>query len=328
MQFVSENLEPKFDISSVSILGVAQRCGVQIQKVGHHYLARCPFHGIDNTPSLVFYLPTNSWTCFGKCPGKNGHHNGGGPVQFVMQYYHYSFVEAAKWIEKNFDYFEPVIIKKEETIVKPVPHPWVIYWHSLLGEHRQYFKDRGFTDKTIDQEMWGWNGSRYCLPVWEGEPGNSEILGVRQRKQNTDKGEKYIGLKDMNPPTVWGRGNCKDAKTVLAFAGEFDAALANQDGFSSFSLVNGIKALSTFPENWPCLWFPNSQRLIAIFDKKEESFAGRLCIAWNRIKGSMMGQVFHWPITLEYKDYCEFRKNHSVEEFRLLFEMQGLDYDN
>lgn len=315
------NLESK----TYSILSVIQRCGLTLHKSNRYYVCKCPFHS-DDTPSLVIYPATNSWSCFGKCQGKNGHQNGGDGIEFVKQFYSYSYSEAVKWLKQNFEYFEHVVIKEEPAIVKTVPHPWVLYWHSLLEEHRQYFKSRGFTDDFINREMWGWNGKRYCLPVWEGEPGNSEILGVRLRRVDTDRGEKYIGLKEMNPPTVWGRWYCQD-KTILAFAGEFDAALAIQDGFNAFSVVNGINGLRDFPKDWPEQWFPKSHYLIAVFDKKEESFGGQLCQQWNRVKGSMTGRVFHWPISLDFKDYCEFRQVHSIEEFKSLFEMQGLQVD-
>lgn len=319
------NLDSKFDYKSIPILSVAQRCGVAIHRTGKYFIARCPFHA-DDDPSLVIYPHSNSWTCFGKCQHKsNGHRNSGNAIEFVKQYYHYSYSEALAWLKTNFTYFDPVVISEQkiETVHRVVPHPWVIYWHSLLQDHRQYFYSRGFNDDFIDREMWGWNGQRFCLPVWEGEPGNSDILGVRQRKpDNQEKGFKYIGLKDMNPPTVWGRWYCKNQKTILAFAGEFDAALANQDGFPSFSVVNGIEAMADFPENWPNLWFPDSQRMIVIFDKKEEPYAGRLCQQWNRIKGSMKAKIFSWPLG-DFKDYNKFRETNTAQEFEHLILKQG-----
>lgn len=318
-------LDSKIDYNAISIFSVAQRCNVKILKLGHHQVAHCPFHGQDNTPSLIFYPSTNSWTCFGKCEGKNGHKNGGGPVQFVMQYFHYDYHDAIKWLKKNFTLFEPVVVEsKKENIAKVVPHPWVLYWHSMMEEeHKQYYHERGFSDEFINREMWGWDGQRFTLPVWEGEPGNSDVLGVRRRIKNGNEGMKYLGLKDMNPPTVWGRWYCQTASTVFAFAGEFDAALANQDGYPSFSVVNGVEALADFPSNWPQLWFPKCQHMVAVFDRKEESFGGRLCQAWNKTKGSMMARVFHWPPG-EYKDYSEFRKAHGKDEFKLLILKEGL----
>lgn len=309
-----------------AILSVAQRCGVPVLRMGQHYVAHCPFHGVDNTPSLIFYPETNSWACFGKCPQTiKGKRNGGGPVQFVEQYYRYTFQEAVTWLKRNFE-FEAITIveQKKEIIHHIVPHPWIIYWHSLLEEKRDYFRSRGFLDEFINREMWGWDGHRYTLPVWEGEPGNSDVLGVRRRKQENEEGVKYLGLKDMNPPTVWGRWYCRQQRTIFAFAGEFDAALANQDGYPSFSLVNGVNAQDDFPPDWPKLWFPDSQNMIVVFDRKEEFHGGRLCQAWNRIKGSMQARVFHWSLG-DYKDYGEFRKDHSPKDFQDLILKEGLN---
>jgi hypothetical protein len=287
-------------------------------------MSKCPFHH-DDTPSLIFYPSSNSWACFGKCQGKNGRHNGGDSVEFVKQYFHYSYSEAKQWFDQNFTYLEPIVVgQKEPEPARTVPHPWVIYWHSMMEtHHRQYFHQRGFTDKFIDNELWGWNGQRYCLPVWEGEPSNSEILGVRQRKVDGQDGMKYLGLKDMNPSTVWGRWYCRQQKIILAFAGEFDAARAVQDGFPAFSLVNGVNALEDFPKDWPTLWFPDSKNMVAVFDRKEEPFGGRLCQAWNRIKGSMTARIFQWSLG-NFKDYCEFRQENSADDFKHLMLNQGL----
>lgn len=314
------NLYSKFDFKSISLVSVLLRCGIQLRKAGNYYICNCPLHTGDTTPSFVVYS-NNSWTCFGKCSyNKNGHRNGGDSIEFLKQFYNFSFSESVNWLKQNFiiNDFEPVVIEqKKEVVNRVVPHPWVIYWHSLLGENRQYFNSRGFSNQTIDTEFWGFDGHRYTIPVWEDEPGNSQVLGVRRRKQDTDKGSKYLGLKDMNSPTVWGRWHCRNKKTIFAFAGEFDAALANQDGFPSFSVVNGIEAISDFPKEWPDLWFPNSQRMIAVFDRKEEPYAGRLCQAWNRKKGSMQARIFSWPLG-DYKDYCEFRKEQSASDFSAL----------
>lgn len=311
-----------------NIVDVIQRCGVKLKKSGRYYIGICPLHVGDTDPSLTIYTPTNSWTCFGACQGKNGHHNGGDEIEFVKQYYNYSYRQALEWLERNFTFYEPVKVEqKQPEVNKIVPPIFVLYWHSLMEEEqRQYFKSRGFQDWFIEQEYWGWDGHRYCLPVWAGEPGNSDCLGVRKRKVDVDgsKGFKYIGLKDMNPPTVWGRWYCRGQKKIYAFAGEFDAGLCNQDGLPAFSVVNGVNALSDFPKDWPDLWFPDGKELIVVFDKKEEVQAGKLAASWNRVKGSMMARVFHWPIDLDCKDYCEFRQTNYVDDFLDLILRQGL----
>lgn len=291
-----------------NIVTIVQNSGVELKRAGRYYIGRCPFHN-DKTPSFVVYPDSNSWYCFGNCST-----NGGDAIAYVMRRYNYSFPQAKEFVEGNFSFnikFKPP--KPQEN--KIVPHGMVIYWHSMLQEHRSYFHSRGFTDKTIDQEMFGWDGQRYVIPVWEGEPGNSSCLGVRKRKAN-GQGPKYIGLKGSNHPTVWGRWHCRDQRLVFAFAGELDACLAVQDKFPSFSIVGGIQSIEQFPDTWPQLWFPGCFECIVIFDRKEESFGGRLASAWNRVKGFGSATVFHWDPNLDIKDYCEFRQKYPIEKFK------------
>jgi len=166
--------------------------------------------------------------------------------------------------------------------------------------------------------MLGYNGDRLVIPVWEGEPQYSECLGVRLRKLNGD-GPKYQGLKNHNAPTVYNRFYCQN-KIALCFAGELDSLRAVQDGFSAFSLVNGMNSFNQFPEDWPSLWFPKVENLIVAFDRKEEHIASKVARGWNKIKGSRTACVFQWPVLLgEPKDYCEFRDlNFSSQVFKEL----------
>jgi hypothetical protein len=125
-------------------------------------------------------------------------------------------------------------------------------------------------------------------------------------------------LTGFNEPNIWGRFYCQDEKTILAFAGELDAARAIQDGFPAFSLVNGIRAADYLKDNepnWPELYFPKSKNLIVIFDKKEERFGGNFARQWNKIKGSMTAKVFQWSPDYKSKDYCDFRDIYSLDVF-------------
>lgn len=330
MQSITQ--DSKFDYKSIPIQQVIHRAGLSLHQSGRYYLCRCPFHR-DDTPSMVIYPSSNSWACFGKCQSKNGHRNGGDVIEFLKQYYTFTFSESVAWLKQNFTYFEPVIIeKKEPEPTKPVPHPWVLYWHSLLQEHRQYFYSRGFTDEFIDRELWGWTGKRYTLPVWEGEPSNSDILGVRQRKPDNQKegSAKYVGLKGYNTSgVIWGKWHCRNSKTIVATAGEFDAAMFVQLGIPAISIVNGINSVVMLPNEWPN-WFENSNYLISVFDRKEESFGGQLCSQWNKIKGPMKGKIFSWPINISCKDFCEFvsiYQEKSKKEFFKLLVLQNLNYE-
>ena len=269
--------------------------------------ASCPFH-TEKTPSFTIYPKTESWYCFG-CD------IGGDEIDFLMRYKNIDFNTANNLIRHNHTQVtdKPNVGHRSKNI-KPLSVNVVKYWHNMLGDHREYYHSRGFENEMINRELWGWNGDRYTIPVWEGEPQNSDVIGVRLRRAK-GKGSKYWGLKNLNPATIWGKWYCRNAKTILGFAGEFDAALANQDGFPSFSFVNGVNALSKFPKSWPNLWFPNSEKLILVFDSKEEAKAGRVAASWNKSKGAMMSKIFHWGPFLNIKDYCEFREFNSLDRF-------------
>jgi hypothetical protein len=196
----------------------------------------------------------------------------------------------------------------------------------LNPNRRSYFHKRGFVDDTIDDELWGWHGKRYVVPVWDWEPQNSACIGVRLRKaDDLDDGlaPKYIGLTGFNVPTVYGKVSCKGKDMALAFAGEFDCARAIQDGFAACSMVNGANAFHRFPEDWPNVWFPDTQYLVVVFDKKEEVLAGRLAEVWGCVKGTATGRVFHWSPGVVGKDYCEFRDDGgTAAEFKQMIVSQ------
>jgi hypothetical protein len=313
----------------MNIKQISDRLGIKSKPVKDGWKANCPFHN-DRTPSFIMYSSTNTFCCFGSCNSDKIGYNTGDTVELVKQFYRFATRrEAYVWIEDNFSNFfndreeKLPLITSEKKILPP---QLVVYWHKLLDEsnQRKYFHERLINDNLINKELWGWDGSRYTLPVWEDEPQNSPCIGVRRRKSNlvSDNSPKYIGFKDANPPGIWGKWYCKNQEVILGFAGEFDSALSNQDGFPSFSLTNGIGALKTFPDNWPNLWFTNSKKLIVVFDKKEESQAGQLAGQWNKIKGSFTAKILHYPIEFEGKDYSEYREKHTKEDFRQLIKRQ------
>lgn len=74
--------------TSVSV--VAERVGLQLQRVGSRYRACCPLHH-EKTPSFMLFTSSNSWYCFG-C------HEGGDGIRLVRDVLGLSFVEAVKFI--------------------------------------------------------------------------------------------------------------------------------------------------------------------------------------------------------------------------------------
>lgn len=304
------------------ILELVRQSGLHLQRRGDTFVSLCPFHNDKDTPSFVIYPHTESWYCFGACQ------SGGDSIDYVMRFYNVGFIEAKEKVS-NYDYSQIKLSSPKEVKTKIVPHQFITYWHSMLSEqHREYFYNRGFSNQTIEQELFGFDGTRLCIPVWDWEPQYSNCLGVRKRKIDNGEGPKYVGLRHMNGACVYGKYSCLGRKTVLAFAGELDARLAIQDGFGAFSLVNGVGSFTRFPDHWQHDWFPDTSELIVIFDVKEESAAGKFAGEWNKVKGFMKARIFHWKPSLNVKDYNEFRLHHTVNDFKHLLEKQGFLNEN
>lgn len=73
-----------------SVLVVAERAGLQLQKIGTRYRTCCPLH-TEKTPSFTLFPGSNSWYCFG-C------HEGGDGIRLVRDMLSMSFVQAVKFI--------------------------------------------------------------------------------------------------------------------------------------------------------------------------------------------------------------------------------------
>lgn len=313
---------------NIDIVSLVQSTGVELTQAGNDWIGYCPFHKDRNTKSLNVSPHKGVWCCFGAC-SKNGKQNGGDAIDWVKQKFGYNYEQARDWLAMNYEHKPHVELPQ---FAKPKPKPVIpdaiSYWHALLDDNqrRGWFHKRGFSDGTIETQMFGWDGDRYVIPVWDWEPQHSDCLGVRRRRSelsSDDSEPKYKGLKGHNIPTVWGKWHCKGKKLILGFAGELDAARAVQDGLPAFSVVNGINAVTRFPEDWPILWFPDTQFLVVVFDKQEEVQGAKLARAWNKCKGALTARVFHWPPQVDIKDYCEWRDaGETADVFRQLVSTQ------
>lgn len=306
--------DPLSQIKNIDIFQVIGRTSnVALGKVGRVYQGPCPFH-TEDTPSLTIFPKTNSFYCFG-C------HAGGSVIDWICQIKGYNVAEAIDWLVIHFglsgvlDDYEPPALPQA---IKPqkVGTDWIAYWHDLLIKNgrQSYFEGRGLNIKSIQTERLGWNGSRYTIPVWRGQPGNSACVGVRLRASEHANGPKYIGLKNRNPATIWGRWYCRQSCVTLGFAGELDALLANQDGYKSWSLVNGMTSFKSLPPNWPRIWFPRTRYLLTMFDRKEAHEAGKVADYWVRHKGEGTAEVIHWTPG-EFDDYTDYRQLNTPQKF-------------
>lgn len=312
--------------SQVSMLAVLQKFGIEVKRSSTKYNCLCPLHGDKETPSFYVVPETNSWICYGKClnPVNPGKHNGGDVIAFVMQYNKQSYPEAVKWIEDNFfltNKKQVSSIKFKKKIELPnIADETIAYYHSLLDLNttRDWFiKERGFTNKTINEQALGFDGTSHVIPIWEGEPRTSACLCIKLRSHK-DNGPKYVRFGSYKP-YLYNTAACRDASIVYMFAGELDALLASQDGLTACSVINGAKSILELPKNWPDLFFPKAQQLTVIFDRKEEIAASTVLKSWDKIKGKFTSKLFQWPYFggSDYTDY-RIKYGHSFKEFKEL----------
>ena len=297
----------------VSILSFVSRL-LPLKREGLIWRGLCPFHD-DQVPSLTIYPETNSWYCFG-CG------EGGDVLSFVQKLLHCSFPEAVGFLEskdfvsKNFSPGIPRQLRQEKKVKMASPEV-VSYYHSMLDpKHRSYFHSRLFTDETIERELWGWDGSHYVIPIWSGRPQESSCW-LKLRNPDGAKGPKYLNSKG-SIQTLYNLWTIEGESQIFIFFGEFDAALAYQDGFAAVSPTGGCG-------NWNPDWsthFEKKTDIIVVPDVGEEFFAHRVALAL----GESRCRVLSLPAYCG-KDYSEFRQLFSASDLLLALRYSDEDYD-
>lgn len=131
---------------------------VNLKKSGPRLKGLCPFHN-EKTPSFTVTPSLNMYKCFG-CG------NGGDPVKFLREHEKFTFIEAVEWLankygitlEKNVYSDEQQQKYKEEEslyIVNTFAQDYFVRQLHETDEGRkvalQYFKERGFTEATIEK---------------------------------------------------------------------------------------------------------------------------------------------------------------------------------
>ncbi|MBU0637039.1 MAG: DNA primase [Patescibacteria group bacterium] len=157
MQNFSEEIKSKLDI--VEII----REYIQLKAAGINFRAVCPFHH-EKTPSFIVSPEKQIWHCFG-C-GK-----GGDIFSFVMEMENINFIEALKILASK----AGVVLKKidpqltsQRNRLLDIVEITSKYFHKILissalaEQARQYLKNRGLTEKTINNWQIG-----YSLDKWD-----------------------------------------------------------------------------------------------------------------------------------------------------------------
>lgn len=141
---------------------------VNLRKRGVNLLGLCPFHD-EKTPSFTVSPSKGIFKCFG-C-GK-----GGNVVHFLMEHEHYSYPEALKYLAKRYNIQieeeqqtpeEAEAQNEKESLYNVSAFAQQYYTNTLHNSDEgkavglSYFKERGFTEKTIEKFELG-----YGLKEW------------------------------------------------------------------------------------------------------------------------------------------------------------------
>ncbi len=156
---------------------------VSLKKRGSNYTACCPFHN-EKSPSFNVNPTRQIYKCFG-C-GKAGD-----AVKFVMDIEQVSYGEALRFLAKKYAIELPEVEATPEELLRQNERDSLFivlnfaktYYQELLKTHpdgqtigRSYFRERGFTDPTIDAFELG-----YSLDKWDGL-----LLEAQKRGYNPD----------------------------------------------------------------------------------------------------------------------------------------------
>ena len=140
---------------------------VSLKRRGANYIACCPFHH-EKTPSFSVSPSKGIYKCFG-C-GKAG-----SVVSFVMEHEQMSYVEALKYLGNKYGIEVKEKEETQEDIQQRLHHESLLivndfaqkfYTEQLLKSEEgiaiglSYFKERGFTDETIEKFLLGYAPNR------------------------------------------------------------------------------------------------------------------------------------------------------------------------
>ena len=136
---------------------------VSLKRRGANYIACCPFHH-EKTPSFSVSPSKGIYKCFG-C-GKAG-----SVVSFVMEHEQMSYAEALKYLGKKYGIEVKEKEESQEDVQQRLHHESLLivndyaqkfYTEQLLKTDEgiaiglSYFKERGFTDETINKFLLGY----------------------------------------------------------------------------------------------------------------------------------------------------------------------------
>jgi hypothetical protein len=274
---------------------------VKLKKSGRGFIGLCPLHH-ESSPSLRIYPDTNSFYCWG-CDV------GGSPRTFLKRLGVEVFSYKLQALGMDRPEMVPEPPTPAEISVRIINPEIVVYWHRKLKDRKSYFLERGFDEAMIKSERWGWSSQygRYTIPVWEGLPSGSDIVGMRLRASRPEQKQKYIGIAGYNSPALYNRYVLEGSSRVAIVFGEFDAKAATLLGLPSVSPTAGAGG---FDREWVKLFSHCSEVIIVPDNTEQELSAANLVYSYFDERASVKA------LPREVKDFNEYLlKYKRLDEF-------------
>lgn len=242
---------------------------VELRRSGNQWVGKCPAHD-DRSASLS--VSEKLYHCF--VPGCIS-----GDLFGWLQYIHHCDFAQALAIAQNLAGLPQVKASQSKTTNKPkalklIPLGVAEQFHiDLTPARREYYRQRGLTDETIDYFKLGWDGTRYTIPVMVG----GQVVNIRRRRDDAnrrEKGEKMLNTAGFGTATVFNQDCLKAAETVIIAEGEFDTMLLVQHGWTA---VCGTAGCGTFKPEWLSLFA--SKRVYVCYDNDLAGNSGAAKVA-------------------------------------------------
>lgn len=291
---------------SKSLLEILYESDVKVIQRGERWVARCPFHAGDNSPSFTIY-PNMTYYCFG-C------RVWGDAVKFLVDYRGLPYAMAVEiaGIPVNTRPIRRVIKSSSAIQSRSYLAKVALQYHDFLMQTPgaiNYLHYRGLSDETISKFKLGFSDGGVVTPDsdkefsaaistgilskddkenwWEtlaqritipnmsslgGTPACDYIMGRTVAKDKL----KYLGLKIARP--LYGLADIVDSPIVFLVEGHFDWLVLKQWGFPA--VVSGGVSLPAYN-----LIPLRSRRLVIVPDNDEPGMMSATAIA-SKVEGS------------------------------------------
>lgn len=243
---------------------------VSLRKAGTQWKGICPFHA-DRNASLS--VSEKFFKCFG-CDAS------GDVITWVERTQNLPTGEVIRWLAERYG----IANHNGNKPVKPDPKPEPIktmdraiaetFHRNLPPEHREYYRQRGLSDETIDHFLLGWDGTRYTIPIFV----DGQLRNVRRRRDDKNKrdlGDKMLNTGGFGTATLFNQDVLHDSENVVIAEGEFDAMLLAQHGWKAVSSTSGA---ATFKSEWVKL-FASCRTIYVCYDNDLPGRSGAVKVA-------------------------------------------------